>query len=179
MKLTISLVLPVPICLHLCLAASISPWEACALPRNDVIDPEELKSRLGTTPTHPNPDERYTGMVYFCRDEDWGPPCFAYYPDLDYTCSKLGPELAGHVGSVFLEPGVICRMSILSSDNRCATIKFFAWPETQNGWPDLFHQKTPEGGGMLGYVMTHFMCARCTTCIPKSVSWEDPVIMDL
>lgn len=50
-------------------------------------------------------------QVYFCREENWGPPCFVYYPELEYTCSELGPELAGHVGSVFVEPGTICRMA--------------------------------------------------------------------
>ncbi|KAH7113562.1 hypothetical protein EDB81DRAFT_669984 [Dactylonectria macrodidyma] len=182
MKLTTSLILS--ICFQLCCSASVGLWSASfdahAVPQNELIDPEVLKARLGTTiPTHYNPGERYAGTVYFCRDENWGPPCFAYYPELEYTCSALGPELAGHVGSVFVEPGIICRMSILSSDTRCATIKFFAWPETQGGWPDLFHRIVPGEGGMLGYAVTHFMCAKCTTCIPESVSWDDLVIMDL
>ncbi|KAH7151958.1 hypothetical protein B0J13DRAFT_547266 [Dactylonectria estremocensis] len=79
--------------------------------QHELIAPEELKARLGTTPAEYNPDKRHDGMVYFCREENWGPPCFVYYPKLNYTCSQLGPNLAGHIGSVFVEPGVICRLS--------------------------------------------------------------------
>ncbi|KAK7432664.1 hypothetical protein QQZ08_000874 [Neonectria magnoliae] len=153
------------------LAASVDMWSSpllstrAAVPRNEPIDPEELKARLGTTPDEYKPDERHAGMVYFCRDENWGPPCFTYYPDLEYTCSDLGPDLAGHVGSVFVEPGAICRMSGLSSDDRCAPTKIFAWPETQSGWSDLLHEQTPGGEGILGYDTTHFTCAKCTNCI--------------
>ncbi|KAH6973349.1 hypothetical protein EDB80DRAFT_595897 [Ilyonectria destructans] len=182
MKLTTSFILPISF--RLCLSASNNLWSASieshTVPWNEPIDPEELKARLvTTTPAHYNSNEKYAGVAYFCRDEDWGPPCFAYYPEFDFTCFELGPELAGHVGSVFVEPGVICRMSILSSNNRCAAIESFAWPEIRGGWPDLFHQGVPESGATLGYATTHFMCAECTTCIPNSVSREDLVIMDL
>ncbi|KAH7115491.1 hypothetical protein B0J13DRAFT_572236, partial [Dactylonectria estremocensis] len=71
---------------------------------HELIAPEELKARLGTTPAEYNPDKRHDGM-------NWGSPCFVYYPKLKYTCSQLGPNLAGHIGSVFVEPGVICRLS--------------------------------------------------------------------
>ncbi|KAH7134387.1 hypothetical protein EDB81DRAFT_844945 [Dactylonectria macrodidyma] len=126
--------------------------------QHEPIAPKELKARLGTTPAEYNPDKRHDGMVYFCREVNWGPPCFVYYPKLNYTCSQLGPNLAGYIGSVFVEPGVICRLS------KCAPFKLFAWPETQNGWSNLFHQNVP-GGGIIGYATTHFTCAQCTACI--------------
>ncbi|KAH7129239.1 hypothetical protein EDB81DRAFT_808919 [Dactylonectria macrodidyma] len=52
-----------------CVSASVDLWSsrlntrdvAFDIPRNELIDPEELKARLGKTPY--NPDERYAGMV--------------------------------------------------------------------------------------------------------------------
>ncbi|KAH6996505.1 hypothetical protein BKA56DRAFT_571621 [Ilyonectria sp. MPI-CAGE-AT-0026] len=142
-----------------------SPLSSRDVPRHEPIDPDELKARLGKTPAEYNPDERHSGMVYFCYDENWGPPCYAYYPELDYTCSRLSPDIAGHVGSVFVEPGAICRMAGRSVNDRCEPFKFFAWPETKNGWSDLFHQEVPgEEGSMLGYETKYFTCAKCTNC---------------
>ncbi|KAF7539746.1 hypothetical protein G7Z17_g12352 [Cylindrodendrum hubeiense] len=98
-----------------CISASVDMWSspitARDVPRHELIDPEELKARLGKTPAEYNPDQRHAGMVYFCYDENWGPPCYAYYPELNYACSELNPEISGHVGSVFVEPGAICRMA--------------------------------------------------------------------
>ncbi|KAI8723702.1 hypothetical protein NCS52_00226800 [Fusarium sp. LHS14.1] len=152
-----------------CFAASVDMWSAPLSARSaakyEPIDPEVIKSRLGTTPEENDPEHRHPGMVYFCREENWGPPCFVYYPELEYTCSELGSELAGHVGSVFVEPGAICRMATLSAQDRCNPIEFFAWPETQNGWPDLFQRESPDGEGKLGYETTHFTCAECTNCV--------------
>ncbi|KAK7413533.1 hypothetical protein QQX98_007611 [Neonectria punicea] len=76
-----------------CVSATVDLWssplntrdEAFDIPRNELIDPEELKARLGKPPVEYNPDERYAGM--------------------------LGPGLSGHIGSVFVEPGAICRMA--------------------------------------------------------------------
>ncbi|KAI5455688.1 hypothetical protein BGZ63DRAFT_397704 [Mariannaea sp. PMI_226] len=134
-----------------------------AIPQS--IDPWEVQARLNTTPSEYKSSTRDYGMVYFCHGENWGPPCFKYRPELNYTCSALGSELSGHVGSVFLEPGIICRLSTLTSNDRCAPMKIFAWPETESGWPDLFQRRVPGGDGFLGYVTTHFTCARCTSCI--------------
>ncbi|KAF4976113.1 hypothetical protein FZEAL_7183 [Fusarium zealandicum] len=142
-----------------------SPLQARDVPKYEPIDPEELKSRLGTTPLEHDSTERHSGMVYFCREENWGAPCFVYYPELDYACSELGPELKSHVGSVFVEPGVICRMATLNGQSRCAPTKIFAWPETQSGWSDLFQQQVPGGEGQLGYETTHFTCTKCTNCV--------------
>ncbi|KAH7175730.1 hypothetical protein EDB81DRAFT_836055 [Dactylonectria macrodidyma] len=100
--------------------------------QHELIAPEELKARLGTTPAEYNPDKRHDGM--------------------------LSHNLVGHIGSVFVEPGVICRLS------KCAPFKFFAWPEAQNGWSNIFHQDVP-GGGVIGYATTHFTCAQYTACI--------------
>lgn len=115
------------------LSTSIDLWASLqgrAVPHIEPIDPGELKARLGTTPAEYNLSERQPGMVctlssynsefvpnieglqvYFCREENWGPPCFFYHPELKYTCTGLSPELSGHVGSIFVEPGVICRLS--------------------------------------------------------------------
>ncbi|KAH6986694.1 hypothetical protein EDB80DRAFT_655692 [Ilyonectria destructans] len=142
-------------------------FQSSIIPQNTTIDPEELKARLNTTPTEYKFNERHAGMVYFCRDENWGPPCFVYYPELNYTCSELGPQLSGHVGSVFVEPGAICRLCYgdVAYPNGCAPFKFFAWPETQGGWANLFHMEVPGGDSGLGYTTTHFTCAKCTACI--------------
>ncbi|KAH8659431.1 hypothetical protein BGZ61DRAFT_370424 [Ilyonectria robusta] len=150
-----------------CLSTSIDLWASLqgrAVPHIEPIDPGELKARLGTTPAEYNSSERHPGMVYFCREENWGPPCFFYYPELKYTCTGLSPELSGHVGSIFVEPGVICRLSGQISSNRCIPNKFFAWPEIQGGWSNLFHQEVPGGKGILGYTTKYFTCAKCTAC---------------
>lgn len=52
-----------------------------------------------------------TLQVYFCRGENWGPPCFEYQPELEYTCTELNGKLQKHVGSVFAEPEIICRLA--------------------------------------------------------------------
>ncbi|KAF5691619.1 hypothetical protein FCIRC_367 [Fusarium circinatum] len=145
-----------------CIAASVDIWsspikERAAL-KYEAIEPEVVKARIGTTPDENSEGGRESGMVYFCREENWGAPCFAYHPDLEYTCNELGPELKGHIGSVFVDPGMICRLAGFNND-RCAPIKIFAWPETQHGWPDLFHQNAPGGSIKLGAATTHFACA--------------------
>ncbi|KAF4452804.1 hypothetical protein F53441_4423 [Fusarium austroafricanum] len=151
-----------------CLAASVDMWSAPLKERGaakyEPIKPEVIKARLGTTAEENSEGDRKPGMIYFCREENWGPPCFAYHPQLEYKCNDLGPELKSHVGSVFLEPGIICRLAEFK-DDRCAPIKFVAWPETQHGWPDLFHQVTPGASTKLGAVTTHFTCAECTNCV--------------
>ncbi|KAF5550457.1 Tox1 [Fusarium mexicanum] len=154
-----------------CIAASVDIWsspikERAAL-KYEAIEPEVVKARIGTTPDENSEGGRESGMVYFCREENWGAPCFAYHPDLEYTCNELGPELKGHIGSVFVDPGMICRLAGFNND-RCAPIKIFAWPETQHGWPDLFHQNAPGGSIKLGAATTHFACAECTNCVEKS-----------
>ncbi|KAF4965782.1 hypothetical protein FSARC_6453 [Fusarium sarcochroum] len=150
-----------------CLAASVDMWsspEARNSPAYKSIKPEVIKARLGTTPKENSEGDRKPGSVYFCREENWGPPCFVYHPTLEYTCTELGEEIKGHIGSVFVDPEIICRLAKFEND-RCAPIKFFAWPETQKGWPDLFHQSSPDGPGKLGSVTTHFTCAKCTNCV--------------
>ncbi|KAH7109157.1 hypothetical protein B0J13DRAFT_579282 [Dactylonectria estremocensis] len=78
--------------------------------QHELIASKGLRARLRTTLAEYNLDNETTA-----RDEErhdgMGPPCFVYYPKLNYTCSQLGPILAGHIGSVFVEPGVICRLS--------------------------------------------------------------------
>ncbi|KAF5026722.1 hypothetical protein F66182_1190 [Fusarium sp. NRRL 66182] len=151
-----------------CLSASVDMWSSPLTDRSvanyESIEPNVLKSRLGTTPQEQSAGGRKPDTIYFCRDENWGPPCFAYRPELEYTCTELGPEVKGHIGSVFVEPEIICRLATLKN-GRCSPIKFVAWPETQSGWPDLFQQDSPDGAGKLGSVATHFTCARCTNCV--------------
>ncbi|KAI1055103.1 hypothetical protein LB506_007008 [Fusarium annulatum] len=91
-----------------CLAASVDMWssplkERAAL-KYEAIEPEVVKARIGTTPEENSEGDRDSGMVYFCREENWGAPCFAYRPELEYTCNELGSELKGHIGSVFVDP---------------------------------------------------------------------------
>ncbi|KAF5577557.1 hypothetical protein FPCIR_12047 [Fusarium pseudocircinatum] len=140
-----------------CPAASVDMWssplkERAAL-KYEAIEPEVVKAC-----SHWYYSRREQGggpRVYFCREENWGAPCFAYRPELEYTCNELGPELKGHIGSVFVDPGMICRLAGFNND-RCAPIKIFAWPETQHGWPDLFHQNASGGAIKLGAATTHF-----------------------
>ncbi|KAI5465139.1 hypothetical protein BGZ63DRAFT_350070 [Mariannaea sp. PMI_226] len=134
-----------------------------AIPRRDPIDPIDIQPRLYAPPSH-GPGARHFGQVYLCRGEDWGPPCFVYYPKLNYTCSALGPELSEHIGSIFVEPGIICRLCILSPKNTCLPMKIFAWPEIEGGWPDLYRRRIPGSEGFLGNATTHFACALCTSC---------------
>ncbi|KAM0252278.1 hypothetical protein ACHAP5_001264 [Fusarium lateritium] len=171
-----------------CLSVSVDMWSSPladqSAPVFESIEPDIIKARLGTTPNENDEGDRQPGTVYFCREENWGPPCFAYHPKLEYYCNELGPQLSGHVGSVFVDPEMICRLATyvipmtLNSycaghvtdehgsigRQQCSPIKFFAWPETQKGWPDLFHQNAPQGG-KLGSVTTHFTCAKCTSCV--------------
>ncbi|QGI60666.1 hypothetical protein CEK26_004637 [Fusarium fujikuroi] len=98
-----------------CLAASVDMWssplkERAAL-KYEAIEPEVVKARIGTTPEENSEGDRESGTVYFCREENWGAPCFAYRPELEYTCNELGSELKGHIGSVFVDPGMICRLA--------------------------------------------------------------------
>ncbi|KAH7238853.1 hypothetical protein BKA59DRAFT_483261 [Fusarium tricinctum] len=150
-----------------CLSASVDMWSSPLTDRSapvfESIEPGVIKARLGTTPKENGAGDRQPGAVYFCREENWGPPCFAYHPKLEYYCNELGPQLSGHVGSVFVDPEIICRLATIGRQ-QCSPIKFFAWPETQKGWPDLFHQDAPQGG-KLGCVTTHFTCAKCTNCV--------------
>ncbi|KAF9775136.1 hypothetical protein IL306_006799, partial [Fusarium sp. DS 682] len=96
-------------------AASVDMWSSPlkerAAPKYEAIEPEVIKARLGTAPDEKVEGNREPGMVYFCREENWGAPCFAYHPELEYTCNELSPELKGHVGSVFIDPGIICRLA--------------------------------------------------------------------
>ncbi|CAM1511244.1 Fc.00g087570.m01.CDS01 [Cosmosporella sp. VM-42] len=154
-----------------CSAATVDLWSKReAEPRDPVfksIEPEEIIARLGTLPSEYKPDERHPGMVYFCRDENWGPPCYVYDPEQHYHCQKLNPELSNHVGSVFVEQGTICRFAKLKPNiNECGSTTIFAWPETKQGWPDLFQRESPgtDPVKFLGYDSTHFMCAKCTAC---------------
>ncbi|RBR06112.1 hypothetical protein FVER53590_04124 [Fusarium verticillioides] len=98
-----------------CLAASVDTWSSPLKERTtlkyEAIKPEVVKARIGTTPGDNSEGGRESGMVYFCREENWGAPCFAYRPELEYTCNELGPELKGHIGSVFVDPGMICRLA--------------------------------------------------------------------
>ncbi|RYC77451.1 hypothetical protein BFJ63_vAg19675 [Fusarium oxysporum f. sp. narcissi] len=150
-----------------CLSVSVDMWSSPltdgSAPVFESIEPDVIKSRLGTTPKENDTGDRKPGTVYFCREENWGAPCFAYHPKLEYYCNELSPQLSGHVGSVFVEPEIICRLATIGHE-QCSPIKFFAWPETQHGWPDLFHQDAPQGG-KLGSVSTHFTCAKCTNCV--------------
>ncbi|KAH7160304.1 hypothetical protein B0J13DRAFT_540934 [Dactylonectria estremocensis] len=168
MKLTCTTLVLAVLC-HSCISASVDLWSRSRplnIPRNELIDPEEIKARLGKTPAEYKPYERHAGMVYFCYDENWGPPCYVYYPELEYTCSQLASKLSGHIGSVFVEPGAICRFAGSAENDRCNPIAFFAWPETQSGWSDLFHRDVPAGDGTkLGDVTKYFTCATCTNCI--------------
>ncbi|KAH7117195.1 hypothetical protein B0J13DRAFT_202819 [Dactylonectria estremocensis] len=134
------------------------------IPRNNPIEPREIQARLDTIFSEYEPSVRHFGQVYLCHGEDWGPPCFVYYPKLNYTCSALGPELSGHVGSIYVEPGIICRLCILSAKNTCLSMQIFAWPEIKGGWPDVCRRKIPGGDGFLGNATTHFACALCTAC---------------
>ncbi|KAH7123376.1 hypothetical protein B0J13DRAFT_589225 [Dactylonectria estremocensis] len=122
--------------------------EAFDIPRNELIDPEELKARLGKPPVEYNPGERYARMAYFYYNENWGPPCYMYYLKLNYRDSELGPGLSGHIGSVFVKLGAICRMAGYS------------------GWSDLFHQEVlGEEGSRLGYITKSFIYAKYANCV--------------
>nr|RBQ87058.1 hypothetical protein FVER53263_04123 [Fusarium verticillioides] len=103
-----------------CLAASVDTWSSPLKERTtlkyEAIEPEVVKARIGTTPGDNSEGGRESGMVYFCREENWGAPCFAYRPELEYTCNELGPELKGHIGSVFVDPGMICRLAGFTFD---------------------------------------------------------------
>ncbi|KAH7146097.1 hypothetical protein EDB81DRAFT_651400, partial [Dactylonectria macrodidyma] len=102
--------------------------------------------------------------VYLYYGEDWGPPCFVYYPKLNYTYSALGPELSGHISSIYVEPRIICRLCILSAKNTCLPMQIFAWLEIKGGWPDIYRRKILGGDGFLGVATTHFSYALCTSC---------------
>ncbi|KAF7545800.1 hypothetical protein G7046_g9476 [Stylonectria norvegica] len=157
---------------HGCLSASVDFWSGrrSVESRDQIfesIEPEELLARLGTTPDEYHPEERHEGTVYFCRDENWGPPCYAYTPGPDYQCQQLNEELTKHVGSVFVEVGTICRLSRLAYNDQCAGLLFAAWPETKNGWDDLFHRPPPGSDVAAGDSATHIMCTKCTNCVER------------
>ncbi|KAM0298629.1 hypothetical protein ACHAPM_008703 [Fusarium culmorum] len=97
------------------LSASVDMWSSPlserGAPNYKPIEPKLIKSRLGTTPQENSDGDRKPGSVYFCRGENWGPPCFEYQPELEYTCTELNGKLQNHVGSVFSEPEIICRLA--------------------------------------------------------------------
>ncbi|KAL4729343.1 hypothetical protein ACLX1H_003759 [Fusarium chlamydosporum] len=149
------------------LSASVDMWSSPLserdAPNYKPIEPEVIKSRLDTTPQENSDGGREPGSVYFCRGENWGPPCFEYQPELEYTCTELNGKLQNHVGSVFAEPEIICRLATFK--NRCVPLNIFGWPEISKGSANLLLEKAPSGSENLGNVVTHFTCAKCTNCI--------------
>ncbi|KAI5463141.1 hypothetical protein BGZ63DRAFT_380619 [Mariannaea sp. PMI_226] len=173
MKLDVA-ALALPLLASTCLAAAVDLWSSPLkqrdIPIHEPIDPKTLKSIIDGPQKKVNLDAGEIPHVYFCQGEKWQPPCYVFSPDLEYTCEELGPDLAGQIGSVFVEQGIICRLATLSV-GRCYPIHFFAWPEIQGGWDNLTSWAAPEsvqtaGHTTLGSLTTHFTCARCDNCPP-------------
>ncbi|CCT64346.1 uncharacterized protein FFUJ_04439 [Fusarium fujikuroi IMI 58289] len=135
-----------------CLAASVDMWssplkERAAL-KYEAIEPEVVKARIGTTPEENSEGDRESGTVYFCREENWGAPCFAYRPELEYTCNELGSELKGHIGSVFVDPDSYVRILLTKQDSTMIDVprsKYLLGPR-----PSMvgltYSIKMPQGG---------------------------------
>ncbi|KAH6895295.1 hypothetical protein B0T10DRAFT_212224 [Thelonectria olida] len=141
-----------------------------ASPDFDVVGLQQLDTIINGEHHKPDFDDGEVPRIFFCEGENWGPPCYVYFPELEYTCTRLAPEQIGKVGSVYVDQGIICRLATYS-DDRCAPFKFVAWPEIEGGWGNLTDWKAPKDvqtseKTTVGELTTHFTCARCDNCPP-------------